>query len=375
MKGSQQHQVSFLVIVALVAALYLFWQYSQLTAITLAIGTVADDAALPPISVDTATATSPNGTTTMLFLGDIMLGRNVEFLAGLHGDTYPFRYTTEFVSSYDFVIANFESAAAIRHERTKSGGFRFSTTPALITALGEYGVTHASLANNHALDYGSEGYANVKELLLGAKITPFGHPTTVSSTSVAYLQLKDGRAIAIIGIHTLFNEPSSESLRAVLDDASQNSVAQIAYVHWGNEYESVHSRAQERFARTLIALGTDVVIGHHPHVAQDIQVINGVPVFYSLGNYIFDQYFSRDVQEGYGVGITIHRDALYFDLIPITSRDSRSAPRLMDTDEKTEFLTLLAGRSDISRVEQILMGRLIFDTMLASSSQNSMMTP
>jgi poly-gamma-glutamate synthesis protein (capsule biosynthesis protein) len=118
------------------------------------------------------------------------------------------------------------------------------------------------------------------------------------------------------------------------------------YVHWGNEYELKHSEQQEALAHYVIDSGIDAVIGHHPHVVQDIEIYNGKPIFYSLGNFIFDQYFSGDVQTGLVVKVYIQKDTITYTLVPISSIGRASQPYIMPIEQKTTFLSMLAGTGE-----------------------------
>jgi gamma-polyglutamate biosynthesis protein CapA len=290
--------------------------------------------------------------TSIRFLGDVMLGRFVETLLRLNGDSYVTKNITE-LSEVDFVIANFESSMTLPHIQTANYTFRFATKPEHISILQALGVTHVSLANNHSFDYGVTGYNLTKSTLLEKGIVPFGHPASHStSSSLTYLE-KDNRKIALIGIHTLYSMPTFDVLAEIFEVAQQSSDLQIVYIHWGDEYQSVSNHAQQTLAKKLIELGADVIVGHHPHVVQEIAVIDGVVVFYSLGNFIFDQYFSGAVMDGLVVDMIIDVNSISFKLHPITSRDVRSQPRPMSEAEEYYFLKELAKRSDTRLVHMI----------------------
>src|SRR5690606_37322647 len=96
-----------------------------------------------------------------------------------------------------------------------------------------------------------------------------------------------------------------------------------------------HTTVQESLAHILIERGIDAVVGHHPHVVQDIAIYKGAPIFYSLGNFIFDQYFSSEVQEGALLEVHIENTSVVFRVIPIESHDVRSQPTFAhDKDTK-----------------------------------------
>jgi len=297
-----------------------------------------------------------NSPLSIRFFGDVMLARNVERLLIQNGNDYVLK-NFSIPSNTDFSVINFESAMVEPHVLTPNFTFRFATDPNLLPSLAPLAVTHASLANNHGLDYGAAGFTLTKDKLQQNDIKAFGHPTTLStSTSVTYLT-KDKVTLALVGIHTLFSPPIEADIEAVMQEAQSQSDLQIIYIHWGDEYELVANANQRRLAEILISYGADAIFGHHPHVVQNIEIINGVPVFYSLGNFIFDQYFSSDVMEGLVVDMVIEK-AITYKLYPITSQGTRSQPRLMSVDEGQIFLQKLAERSDEDIFEMLIDGEI-----------------
>jgi hypothetical protein len=308
------------------------------------------------------------------FTGDIMLGRHVEHLANVHGVDYiTAGLPVGYLASSSVVVVNFESAMANPHVRTPSFAMQFSTPTSMLTVLETFNVTHASLANNHSLDYGVSGYHHAIAELSQSGIATFGHATQVSSSSVAYVSLDD-LSVAVLGIHTLFTKPDVVQLQTQLRDLGRTTDVQLVYVHWGTEYQTTHSPAERSLAEALIEAGADGIIGHHPHVTQDIELIAGVPVFYSLGNFIFDQYFDADVQEGYNLHLEKGEvGQLIWTIEPHISQ-VKSQPRLKNPYEKADFLTKLATRSDLVLSDYIVAGRLLSSFTLATSSEGSMIT-
>jgi poly-gamma-glutamate synthesis protein (capsule biosynthesis protein) len=284
------------------------------------------------------------------FTGDSMLGRHVEQLLDANL-VKPYDFFKLFASS-SAVVTNFESAIASPHIKTPSGQMRFSTKPEHIKLLEALQVTHSSLANNHSRDYGMDGYINAKRALLEANIVAFGDAVTVSSSSLTFLSLGDSK-VAILGVHTLFESPDRAVMTTLLEKASLESDFQFVYIHWGEEYELTHNLEQEDLATWFVKHGVDAVIGHHPHVVQDIGHIEGVPIFYSLGNFIFDQYFSPDVKTGLVLGLEVSNSALLWRLYPHTQCAKATPCRMAEVDEKS-FLAALASRSDEALQEQIM---------------------
>ncbi len=82
----------------------------------------------------------------------------------------------------------------------------------------------------------------------------------------------------------------------------------IVSIHWGVEYTKTASDFIQNEAHRYVDAGADFIWGHHPHVIQNSELYNGVPIYYSLGNFVFDQYWSEDTQEGLVVGLKIQGD-------------------------------------------------------------------
>lgn len=303
--------------------------------------------------------------TKYLFVGDIMLARYVETLIEQEGVDYPFKGLNTLTNRYEAVIGNFEAPISPEHTQTVVDSMSFSVATTSVTALNQY-VDYVSLANNHTFDQEEVGLAFTRQVLASSSISTFGDPKNDLHKAVTYLHHEDEQ-IALIGLNATEHEISSSSLASLFNDLRQQSSMQIVYIHWGEEYESLHSQEQELLAYELIDYGADVIIGHHPHVIQDVALYKGVPIFYSLGNFIFDQYFSDDVQVGLGVELSFTDREITYRLIPFTTHEYESSPRLMTYDERQALLNDLAARSDSRIAAQLARtGEITISKSLAS---------
>lgn len=309
----------------------------------------------------------------LVFVGDVMLGRHVEFLMDRIEMDYPFAGLDllEEFGKNAAVIGNFESAMDPEHIPTPAFAMRFSVPQDHIDPLKRAGFTHVSLANNHSLDYGAVGYQNAVTILEKTGIKTFGHQRGATKNSVTYLQTDHGM-VALIGLNATGGNFAETEARQLLMESSEYSQLQIVYIHWGIEYDTTHATAQREIATSLVEAGADLIVGHHPHVVQDIESIDGVPVLYSLGNYVFDQYFNVDVQEGLVAVVEFDSTSLVR-LVPVSSQKSVSQPQLLSGDERAEFLYNLAKRSDPRHQNSIKHGQLALYTTVASSSKIAMM--
>lgn len=314
--------------------------------LTLPTDKVVEFGALSLKDLATESATQANTTpsaTSMYFVGDLMLARDVERHYKRYGVEYPFSGFSFSTSS--IVVANFEASVPKMHIQSANNTFRFSVDPVVLPALHAAGITHVSLANNHSFDYGKDGYLNSLKALSDHSIVAFGHPALLATSSLTVFE-QGGLRIGVVGIHTLLSVPTKDELRNFMEATASSSDVQIAYIHWGNEYESTPSSFQYDFSRILNEVGFEVVIGHHPHVVQSIEYVGNTLVFFSLGNYIFDQYFSPEVTEGLVLEAKVVSGGIDFSLIPIETSTTRTVPRAKTASSTADFFERIINISD-----------------------------
>ena len=177
----------------------------------------------------------------------------------------------------------------------------------------------------------------------------------MATSSLVYIE--DGaNTVAVLAFDLTLAPLDTDAVSKLFDTAKENSDIEIVYIHWGTEYGPVHTQTQRAYAELFAQLGAELVIGHHPHVVQDIERIDDTLVFYSLGNFIFDQYFSTEVQQG--LLLSFDPIAMVVRLLPVSSIDSRNAPRQLEGEELTNFLNALAEKSDTVLYDEIIAGAL-----------------
>ena len=264
---------------------------------------------------------------TVLFVGDIMLGRNVENLMNLKGEEYPFAGSGDLLSKNDGVVANLEGPIMENsvHTVTNSLRFSFASTTAKLLAL--HNVVAVSLANNHAYDYGVAGFNETKKYLDENGISSAGLPYSAGADNIAR---RDIGGFPFVFAAFNFTHPSLDSGKAlslIKNLERKPGDFLVVMIHGGEEYATSSNAGQRKFYRAMIDAGADVVIGHHPHVVQEVEEYKGRPIFYSLGNFIFDQYFSKEVEEGLAVRLTLSSGEARYEIVPI--RSNRSQPEVV----------------------------------------------
>lgn len=272
----------------------------------------------------------------ILFLGDMMLGRHVRTLMNREGLDYPFNKLPEdFFQGYAMVIANLEGPIT---ERFVTGGTSmiFGFPPDTAEILKKHGITTVTLGNNHTLNRGAEGFAETEKYLQEQGIEFFGEQDGESWEESVLSKEINGLKLTFISLHDAERDIDQNTALEIIKKADPISDYVFVLPHWGVEYQHQANDRQKTLAHEWIDNGADIVIGHHPHVVQNMEVYNEKPIFYSLGNFIFDQYFSAETQEELAIKLEIKRDELKFALIPMKS--ARSQSYLMDEAQKSDFL-------------------------------------
>ncbi|MBT6253794.1 CapA family protein [Candidatus Uhrbacteria bacterium] len=291
----------------------------------------------------------PNDPETVIFTGDVMLGRYVETLMATHNSDYPFFYVSDLLQSSDLTFVNLEGPVSISHVQTPDESTSFSFDQSIPSLLRSHGIDAVALGNNHASDRGQDDYENTVSALSAVGIASVGH--SIDASGPIEIEVGD-ETLRFFSFNDTFPFNDANSYVQMVEDQSTDDMIDIVNIHWGAEYQLSSNLDQQELAHSLVDAGADLIIGHHPHVVQEIEQYNDVMIFYSLGNFIFDQYFSNDVQQGLVVQLTIDDNNLEYSLVPIKSIMSR--PQTMSEDERVAFLKALAARSDDDLERNIL---------------------
>lgn len=293
--------------------------------------------------------------TTLLAFGDVMLGRNVENTIKKHGDDHTFKNIRQLLRGNDLVLANLEGPFQKNHIQTPSGSTRFSFNPSYAKILFKNNFSALSLANNHTLDYGEKAYFETRDILGKLHIETFGNPGNLPERYVLEKTIR-GKKFIFIGLNSVLAPIDEKTALELIQKKSDKNSITIVSIHWGDEYVPQSNSWQKKFAKKMIDAGAGLVLGHHPHVVQEIEKYKNRLIFYSLGNFIFDQYFSKETQEGLGVGIIFSEKENLYSLFPFTIAFSQ--PELMKSEERKKFLSGLAEKSPDELQNEIKSGTI-----------------
>jgi len=274
----------------------------------------------------------------IMAFGDMMLGRYVRILMDRNKDpNYAFKVDLKdnpFFGSADVVFANLEGpikGTGVHSETSMVFGFHEDTAK----LIKDKGFTLVSIANNHALDQKKDGRTSTIAALEQNDVGWCGNSTSADIESVYYGKSDDWNYAFVCFNDVIYKLNYDEALNLIkqLDDKVDFVVVSI---HWGNEYQHKALDKQKEYGRKFVDAGADLIIGHHPHVVQGFENYKGKLILFSLGNFIFDQYWSKDTQEELGVKISLNRDeddklVTNAEFYPMKSEKSQT--RLMNEDE------------------------------------------
>lgn len=292
----------------------------------------------------------------VVFVGDVLLARDVERRLGAVGQQYPFSQIKDFFEG-KFVVGNFEAVIPKIHQPTPDLNTRFSVKTDNLDSIVEAKFTHWSLANNHSNDFGSDGFHETVNQLELRRFSVFGISQGLSTTSFTQT-IVNNKKIGLIAFNAVSNDPEIEGLLNMIKSADSEVDYLVVYPHWGDEYQVSHNLRQELLAHLMIDSGVDLIVGSHPHVVQDVELYKNRLIFYSLGNLLFDQYFSEEVQIGLMISLLPQNDKLIISLVPVSSFDNKIQPKILEGDGLKEFLIDLSKRSSAELKNSILSGKI-----------------
>ncbi len=280
-------------------------------------------------------------TAKILFLGDMMFDRGIRAQISAHGFEYIFGTATTTIAAHDITVANLEgpitSSNSLTYVSNGAGGktaipgFQFTFPLGTALALKNAGIDIVSLANNHTNNFAQTGLDETRTELTKANVGYFGSPNNSNSfmatstcigntdaTKSSTNENGDSNAqkicIGLIGWHEFASAGKDDSTVFTSIKALRPSVDYlVVFPHWGEEYEAKPTTDQRAKAHAWLDAGADAIIGAHPHVVETIEQYKGKPIFYSLGNFIFDQYFSFDTTHGIGVSIELTKNKVVSD--------------------------------------------------------------
>ena len=255
------------------------------------------------------------------FFGDVLITNKALYqtdskhaMSRIFGDTLPL------LNAAKHNIVNLEGVITGPLPRTTWKQYFLRMAPQSAKLIRAAGIDVATLANNHSMDYGFSGLISTMMSLAKADIRFTGAGADLSTASKPLIIELGPRSVCLLAFSKTLPETfwatatqagtafASEKLTARrVRDCHAKGYYTVVSFHWGQEGEKKAAEYQRELARAVIDAGADLVIGHHPHVVQDIESYRGKPIFYSLGNFAFGTEPATGGQEGIVVRVTLNQ--------------------------------------------------------------------
>jgi len=314
-----------------------------------------------PVTIPTEAPTEqPVPQITLLFTGVIVPARCVQSAIDARGDAnYVYNEVRDLISSADLSVGTLNTT--LSDLSTHTGcivTYVLVSDSRSASAAASAGFDVMSVATNHIKNCNGEScgdnynraFIDTLDNLRANNILPVGAGMDLSEAMQPVVVEVQGIRFGFVSLGMVepmafagqdspgIAELTDENLRAAIDSARQVSDVVIAMPHWGPEDSSDPSTYQQHFAQVAVEAGADVVVGNHTHVVQAIEQLDGIDVFYGLGNFIFDQTW--DLAHQQGVMLLLHfngTDYSGYDLIP-THVDGDGTVHIAGADEAAGVL-------------------------------------
>ncbi len=300
---------------------------------------------------------NPENILTASFVGDIMFGRNVEKVTDRYGKQHLFRYAKPYFDVSDYVTGNFEHPVASDQEQAAQKNIHLKTDEDSVKALKDLKFSALNFANNHAADYGEKGLNKTIDAFEQADMdyTGAGRNLQDAKQNISYKEV-NGVKIATLGFTDVYGKdfkatnrkagilPADPSIFIpMISQAAEKADVVVVHAHWGQEYNNEVNDRQRELARAMSKAGADIIIGAHPHVLEPMEVYNGTAIFYSLGNFIFDQGWSR-TRDSALVQYHLNEDGkATFEVVPMYIKEATPAPVKAGSFESKSIIRMLTN--------------------------------
>lgn len=249
--------------------------------------------------------TSPVEPVHLVFAGDAMMDWSVREAIKKHGPDYPFQYIKEEVMKADWAFVNLESSVTEETKKDRNQTYNFKSDPASLRGLKNAGFDIVSVANNHVLDFGTQGLLDTLKHLEqnGLKYVGAGKDSKeayraetieIRGTTIKFLAFT--RFMPTIDWPAGKNKPGvasayeEKNVLPVIQRERKGADYLLVYMHWGVEKNNRPEPWQRQYAHKMIDAGADAIIGSHTHVLQGFEYYHNKPIAYSIGNFLFPDY-------------------------------------------------------------------------------------
>ncbi len=286
-----------------------------------------------------------NNTIQLLITGDFYGGGRIDTLIAEEKYSEIFNDFLPVIQQSDLAITNLESALLEKGTSIEKTGPPIKSSPKTIKALEFAGFKLVSLANNHIMDFGMEGLQSTLNACKAHSIDHVGAGKDQNDASMGYFKEIKGKRVAVLNFAenefstTHDNSPGANPVDPInnfrdIQVAKGKADYVIVIVHGGHEMYNLPSPRMKKLLRFYADAGASAVIAHHTHCYSGYEVYRGIPIFYSLGNFIFDNegLVNREWNYGYAVRLELGHQ-IGFTLIPYEQCNPQAGVKLLINDK------------------------------------------
>jgi gamma-polyglutamate biosynthesis protein CapA len=248
----------------------------------------------------------------ILFVGDMMFDRYVRQVSDRNGYGFVFQKVDGLLKSNDLVVGNLEGpitnnkSVSVDSKMGDKNNYIFTFDSKVSGTLASENIRLVNIGNNHILNFGSSGIESTRKYLTQSGVDFFGDPENADKRLTIEV-IKNVR-IAFVNYNQFVTGAEQKTISDINSAKKLKADLVIVYTHWGKEFVTDPDENIKNLAHELIDAGADLIIGSHPHVVQPKEEYKGKMIYYSLGNFIFDQYFEQGTQNGLTVQVEINTE-------------------------------------------------------------------
>lgn len=292
---------------------------------------------------------------TISMVGDMTFVKSVDTNIKKHGEGYILEGYGPYMKKSDIVLGNLETSVSLRGKAMENKEYTFRSSPAALKALKDNNFTAVSIANNHVLDYGRDAFSDTLNNLDKVGMLYAGGGRNKKEANAGVIIEKNGITVGFLAFSKVIPKVDwyatnirsgiigsykvhEKEFVALIKEIKKNCDVLVVSVHWGKEYATAIRDEEKYIGHSMIDAGADVIMGHHPHVVQGLEIYKDKPIFYSLGNFIFYGFKNKLCNKTIMAEFKVNKKAEITNISIMPGNIINGRPIPMEGSEKEEFL-------------------------------------
>ncbi|SHI43000.1 CapA family protein [Lutispora thermophila] len=297
---------------------------------------------------------------TISMVGDMLFYGTVDSYMKKYGDGYVLEGYGPLMRESDIVLGNLETSISYRGEPMKDKQYTFRGRPEVLKVLKESNFHAVSIANNHVLDFGIEAFLDTLDNLEKYEILYAGGGRNREEAEKGTIIEKNGikvgflaftKVVPVVDWYAGKNKPGiigaykvhEQEVVRTIQEMRENCHVLVVSVHWGQEGTTTIRDEERYIGHSMIDAGADIVMGHHPHVVQGIEIYKDKPIFYSLGNFIFTTSKMDISNKTIMANVRVDQEGNVLDIHVVPGTIVNGKPTPMEGIERDNFIKYLNG--------------------------------